>query len=134
MYINMMASKLLTLQTQTITLTGSAVNNTPQKTQDLVRKITPQQLLAEWSLVELSLAELSLTEPSLAELSFTQLTGYDWWDQSSSFLINRSCSLLSLKPQLKVVLENNKYNKVIFLPSQLNTLISLVLINKSLPQ
>jgi len=63
------------LWTQTITLTGSAVNNASQETWDQARENTPQQLLAECSLAELSLAELSL-----AELSLTQLTGYDWWD------------------------------------------------------
>ncbi len=68
--------------TQTITLTGSVVNNAPQETRDQARENTPQRLLAGCSLAELSLAEpslaeLSLAEPSLAELSLTQLTGYD---------------------------------------------------------
>src|SRR6266540_868997 len=63
------------LWTQTITPTGGAVNNAPQKTRDQARENTPQRLLAGWSLVEPSLAE-----PSLAELSLTQPTGYDWWD------------------------------------------------------
>src|SRR6266542_349553 len=65
------------LWTQTIILTGDAVNNTPQKTQDQAREVTPQRLLAGCSLAELSLAELSLAELSLAELSLTQLTEYD---------------------------------------------------------
>src|SRR6266542_384171 len=63
------------LWTQTITPTGGAVDNAPQKTRDQARESTPQRLLAECSL-----AELSLAEPSLAEPSLTQLTGYDWWD------------------------------------------------------
>ena len=49
------------LWTQTITLTGSVVDNAPQKTQDQARENTPQWLLAKWSLAELSLAELSRT-------------------------------------------------------------------------
>src|SRR6266540_5631441 len=53
------------LWTQTITLTGGAVDNAPQKTWDQARENTPQQLLAGCS---------------LAELSLTQLIGYDWWD------------------------------------------------------
>src|SRR6266511_2377849 len=55
---------------QTITPTGGAVDNTPQKTRDQARENTPQRLLAG----------CSLAEPSLAELSLTQPTGYDWWD------------------------------------------------------
>ncbi len=51
-------------------LTGDAVDNTPQETQDQTREGTPQSSLAKCSLAELSLAELSLT----------QLMGYDWWD------------------------------------------------------
>src|SRR6266540_1306582 len=66
------------LWTQTITLTGGAVNNAPQETRDQTRENTPQRLLAGCSLAEPSLAELSLAELSLAELSLTQLTGYDW--------------------------------------------------------
>src|SRR6266542_4487602 len=58
------------LWTQTITLTGGAVNNAPQETRDQARENTPQRRLAGKSLAELSLAELSLT----------QLMGYDWWD------------------------------------------------------
>ncbi len=58
------------LWTQTITLTGGAVNNAPQETRDQARENTPQRRLAE----------KSLAEPSLAELSLTQPMGYDWWD------------------------------------------------------
>ena len=58
------------LWTQTIILTGGAVENAPQKTRDQAREIISQRLLAEFSLVELSLAKPSLTQP----------TGYDWWD------------------------------------------------------
>ncbi len=61
------------LWTQTITLKGGTVNNVPQKIWDQTHEITPQRLLAEWSLAKLSLAELSL-----AELSLTQSTEYDW--------------------------------------------------------
>ncbi len=61
---------LYTLWTQTIILTGGAVNNAPQETQDQARENTPQRLLAGCSLAELSLAELNLTQPM----------GYDWWD------------------------------------------------------
>jgi len=68
------------LWTQTITLTGGAVDNALQETRDQVCEITPQWLLAELSLAKLSLAEPSLANLSLAELSLTQSTGYDWWD------------------------------------------------------
>src|SRR6266498_3223074 len=61
------------LWTQTIILTSGAVNNTSQEIRDQAREITPQRLLAGYSLAELSLAKLSLAKPSL-----TQLTGYDW--------------------------------------------------------
>ncbi len=68
------------LWTQTITLTGDAVDNASQKTRDQARENTPQRLLAGCSLAELSLAKLSLAKLSLAELSLTQPMGYDWWD------------------------------------------------------
>src|SRR6266536_1688614 len=68
------------LWTQTITLTGGAVDNAPQKTRDQARENTPQRLLAGCSLAELSLAELSLAKLSLAKPSLTQPMGYDWWD------------------------------------------------------
>src|SRR6266542_2553916 len=68
------------LWTQIITLTGSAVDNTPQKTRDQTRENTPQWLLDGYSLAEPSLAELSLAESSLVEPSLTQPIGYDWWD------------------------------------------------------
>src|SRR6266540_695762 len=51
---------------QTITLTGGAVNNIPQKIRDQACERTPQSSLASWSLAELSLAKPSLTELSLA--------------------------------------------------------------------
>ncbi len=75
----------LIMWTQTITLTGDAVNNVPQKIRDQARETTPQSSLARYSLAEpslakLSLAKLSLAKLSLAELSLTQLMGYDWWD------------------------------------------------------
>src|SRR6266542_2667947 len=53
------------LWTQTITLTGGAVNNAPQETRDQTRENIPQRRLAE---------------KSLAEPSLTQPMGYDWWD------------------------------------------------------
>ena len=76
----MVASGLLTLThctlwTQTITLIGGVVNNSPQETRDQACENTSQRLLAGCSL-----AEPSLAEPSLAEPSLTQLTGYDWWN------------------------------------------------------
>src|SRR6266540_3387901 len=89
-YFLLQKSLLAIVWTQTITLTGGAVNNAPQETRDQTCENTPQRLLAgcslaepslaEPSLAELSLAELSLVELSLAKLSLTQLTGYDWWD------------------------------------------------------
>ena len=76
------------LWTQTIILMGGTVNNASQKTWDQAWKITPQRLLAEWSLAELSLAELSLAETSLAKTSLAELSlakpsrdqaaEYDW--------------------------------------------------------
>ena len=60
------------LWTQTITLTGGAVDNAPQKTRDQAGQGTHQSSLARQSLAELSLAKLSLAEPSLAELNLTQ--------------------------------------------------------------
>ena len=36
----------LVVWTQTITLTGGAVNNAPQETRDQAREYTPQRLLA----------------------------------------------------------------------------------------
>src|SRR6266540_2024869 len=71
------------LWTQTITLTGGAVDNAPQETRDQARENTPQRLLAGYSLAKPSLAELSLAEPSLTELSLAEPslirpTGYDW--------------------------------------------------------
>src|SRR6266508_4137705 len=62
----------LMVWTQTITLTGGAVDNAPQKTRDQARENTSQRLLAGYSLAELSLAELSLAELSLAELSLAE--------------------------------------------------------------
>ncbi len=59
-----------TLWIQTITLTGSAVENAPQKTRDQACENTPQRLLAG----------CSLAEPSLVEPNLTQLMEYDWWE------------------------------------------------------
>ena len=96
---------------QNLTLTIDVITVAPQETHNQ----TPQTLLAgsslaepslaelslaESSLAKMSLAEPSLAEPSLAELSHSQLAEYDQWIQSNQFLINRSCSSLSLKPQL----------------------------------